>query len=162
MVFKFQMVVDLGTDQLPSVKLKKTKRKQNKKNAPIGHRNTDECHYKSPLVSRTITIVIIIIIILMLHHKGGDFFYFSHVQRVKIDHLAEETLCFLDSPHHVFDCERVQIISCDANPGSSHGDSSFYGYCTLSVSTVCATVQERECLYMCTIMYVFDGEPPRR
>ncbi len=86
-------------------------------------------------------------------------FSFSHIQGVKIDNLAEKKLCCLDSPHCVFECERVQIISCDANPfapGSSHGDSSYYGYCMLSVSvsSVCNSPGESVCLYCIYAQYV--------
>lgn len=42
-------------------------------------------------------------------------FSFSQVQGVKIDNLAEKKLCFL-AVHSVSEWERVQIISCDANP----------------------------------------------
>lgn len=89
-------------------------------------------------------------------------FSFSYITGVKIDNLAKKKKenCCLDSPHCVFECERVQIISCDANPfalGSSHGDSSYYGYCMISVS---ATVQEYVCeLYLRSGMYVLNGRP---
>lgn len=49
---------------------------------------------------------------------------------VKIDHLAEDNLCLQSA---LCLCERVQIISCDANPGSFHGDSSYHDDCVLSV-----------------------------
>lgn len=76
-------------------------------------------------------------------------FSFSHIQGVKIDNLAEKKL--LSTVHNMSECERVHIISCDANlssPGSSHGDRS-------------QRVQERECVYTVYTInkYVFDGKP---
>ena len=68
----FYMVVDLGTDRLPSGK------PLEKINAPIRQKYTDKCHYKSPLVTRTITIVIIIIIIIFLGRIRGEIFFLPH------------------------------------------------------------------------------------
>lgn len=60
----------------------------------------------------------------------------------------------------------MQIISCDANPfapGSSHGDSRYYGYCmfSVSVSSVCNSPGESVCFYTVYThnVYVFDGRP---
>lgn len=57
-----------------------------KTNAPIKQMYTDKCHYKGPLITRTITIVTIIIDSLC-----GDIS--PHVQGVKIANLAESFNC---------------------------------------------------------------------
>lgn len=93
-------------------------------------------------------------------------FSFSHTRGVKIDNLAEKKRV-VSTVHTVsLSVKRVQIISCDANPfapGSSHGDSSYYGYCMLSVSvsSVCNSPGESVCLYCIYAQYVcvFDGKP---
>lgn len=66
----FHMMLDLGTDRIPSGE------PLEKINVPIRQKYTDKCHYKSPLVTRTITIVIIIII--FLNHICGDIFFLPH------------------------------------------------------------------------------------
>lgn len=80
------------------------------------------------------------------------FFLSPTFQGEKIDNLAEKKLCCLDSPHCVFECERVEKISFDANPfapGSSHGDSSYNGYCMLSVSVSSVCNSPGECVCVC-------------
>lgn len=148
----FHVMMDLGTDQLPSGK------PLWKVNAPM---DQTKVHRQMPQKSTwtiAIIIILIIIIIIILDHICGVFF--SNISGVKIYHLAEKKSSCLDSPHCVFVCERVQIDSCDANPfapGSSHGDSSYYGYCMISVS---ATVQECVCeLYLRNNTYVLNGRP---
>lgn len=94
-------------------------------------------------------------------------FFVSHTQGVKIDYLAEKKKnCVVSTVRAVFECERVQIISCNANPfapGSSQGDSSYYGYCMLSVSvsSVCNSPGESVCVDTVYThdVYVFDGKP---
>ena len=93
-------------------------------------------------------------------------FSFSHTRGAKIDNLAEKKLCCLDSPHCVFECERLQIISCDANPFLLLGAPmetavAMVTACSLSLYLVCVTVQERVCVYTVYThnMYVFDGRP---
>lgn len=98
-----------------------------------------------------------VVIFFVLPHSGSKNRLFGRKKKKN---------CVVSTVRAVFECERVQIISCNANPfapGSSQGDSSYYGYCMLSVSvsSVCNSPGESVCVDTVYThdVYVFDGKP---
>lgn len=116
------MKLDLGTDW--QIWKNKTLQLEQKKNTNNTH--TDKCHYKSPLVTRTITIIIVIIITIILAFNYLRWnFSFSHIWRAKNRQFGrKETV----TDHSICECGRMHVISCNSilpPPGCNHGDGSW-------------------------------------
>lgn len=143
------VMADLGTDRVPLWKLPQrinTPMEQTKAHMPLqkptsnqnnNNNDNNNNNKKKKKNTQPFTVCCDIFLSLLSGHKNRSF---GRRRTVVGWHC---TLCLW--------VWGVQVISCGANPfspRSSHGDSSYYGYCMRSVSGIwCVTVQEKVCVH---------------
>lgn len=145
-----RVMADLGTDRVPLWKLPQrinTPMDQTKAHMPLqkptsnqnnnNNDNNNNKKKKNKKNTQPFTVCCDIFLLLLSGNKNRSF---SRRRTVVGRHC---TLCLW--------VWGVQVVSCGANPfspRSSHGDSSYYGYCMRCVSGIwCVTVQEKVCVH---------------